>query len=86
MVVDKFKTVINRVDGFNEVNAFHAPNGDLIIVLGHSNCNDEDVMLRITDETNVELCGALDLESQDDPWEDETTVIGRINHGGDWNA
>ena len=80
---DKFKTVIKRIDGFNDVSAFSAPNGDLIVILGHRNCNDEDVMLRITDETNVELCGMLDIEPED--WDDKTTITGRINHGGNWD-
>lgn len=86
--MNKRETVVSRADGFNEVHAWTTPNGELVIHLSHRATNDEDVLIRIPTEDDVILAGMCDTASEEagEDWDDETTQLGRLNHGGNWNA
>lgn len=82
--------VHRRIDGFNEVDAWITPAGELVISLSHGNTNEYDVLVRVrtdedvilVDETTNEYSG----DNIDGPWEDETVQLGRLNKGGNWDA
>lgn len=72
------KELHRRLPGFNEVTGHFTPNGELILELSHKNCNDQDVLIRLNDAEDI-------LFTDDVDWEDDNTLAGRINHGGNWN-
>lgn len=74
-----FTEVVRLCPGFNEVSASITPNGELTVCLSHRNCNDDDVMLRVSDVVLVS-------EAPPGAWGDDNHILGRLNHGGNWDA
>jgi hypothetical protein len=79
----KIQEVANRKDGFNEVDAWITPSGELVISLSHRTTSDEQVLVRVRDDSDVILTDEI-LHDNPDAWEDDNQQLGRLNHGGNW--
>lgn len=88
--MNEFKEVIKRTPGFNDVNAWIASNGELVVSLSHKNTNDGDILIRIRTEDDVilvdEAISQYTGSNKDGPWEDSDCQLGRLNLGGSWDA
>lgn len=90
MTEKKFQTVLDRLAGFNSINAWVTPAGELVISLSHRITDDEQVLVRVLSEADVILTDVVEEEYDrenpggDGPWEDEATQLGRLNKGGNW--
>lgn len=89
--MSKLNEVRRRTSGFNDVAAWITPNGELVISLSHKNTNDEDVLIRVRNEDDVILVDEAttayydERGGTDDPWEDPSCQLGRLNKGGNWD-
>jgi len=85
--MSNLQKVVAGAEGFNRVNAWLTPNGELVISLTHRSTDDGHVLVRVRTDEDVTFVYEAFAEydgDADSPWEDPDTQLGRLNKGGNW--